>query len=74
MPEFLRGMKTIIGGAVLVGGGAAGMVFGVVDPYTGIMLIGNGFAVWGIGAKLERLIIAQKPVDLKGKITDETPN
>lgn len=71
MPEFLTGMKTFIGGAIFVGGGAAGMAFGVVDPLTGIQMIGAGFAVWGIGAKLERLIQAQKPVDLKGKITDE---
>lgn len=58
MLDFLDGAKTFIGGLVLVGGGAAGMVFGVVDPATGAMLIGNGFAVWGIGGKAEKLIKA----------------
>jgi len=72
MLEFLDGAKTLIGGAVLVGGGAAGMALGVVDPVTGITLVGNGFAVWGIGGKIEKLIKAEKPVDLKGKIKDET--
>jgi hypothetical protein len=72
MFEFLDGAKTFIGGAVLVGGGIVGVAFGVVDPITGVMMVGNGFAVWGIGGKIEKLIQAQKPVDLKGKITDET--
>ena len=71
MHDFLRGFKTVIGGSVLVGGGIAGMVFGVIDPVTGAMMVGNGFAVWGIGAKLERLIESQKPIDLKG-MKDET--
>jgi hypothetical protein len=68
MLDFLSGAKTFIGGAVLVGGGLAGMLLGVVDPVSGITLIGNGFAVWGIGGKLERLVQSDKPVDLKGKL------
>lgn len=71
MLDFLDGAKTFIGGAVLVGGGAAGMAFGLVDPVTGITLIGNGFAVWGIGRKLEKLIESKKPIDLKGIEADE---
>jgi hypothetical protein len=55
MLDFLSGMKTFIGGLVLVGGGAAGMAFGVVDPATAVLLIGNGFGVWGIGNKIERM-------------------
>ena len=70
--DWLDGFKTVIGGSILVGGGIAGMVFGVIDPVTGAMMVGNGFAVWGIGQKLEKIIRQQKPVDLKGKIKDET--
>lgn len=66
MLNFLDGTKTFIGGLVLVGGGVAGTVFGVVDPVTGITLVGNGFAVWGIGGKLEKLVQTEKPIDLKG--------
>jgi len=71
MLDFLDGAKTFIAGAVLVGGGAAGMAFGIIDPVSGITLVGNGFAVWGIGAKLEKLVRQQKPIDLKG-MKDET--
>lgn len=53
--DFLDGMKTFIGGLILVAGGAAGMGFGLIDPATGVTLIGNGFAVWGIGGKVEKL-------------------
>lgn len=73
MLDFLSGAKTFIGGAVLVGGGTAGMLFGVIGPGTAVMLIGNGFAVWGVGGKLEKLIATQKPVNLKG-MNDETPS
>ena len=52
---FLDGLKSFIGGAVLVGGGVAGMVFGVIDPGTAAMLIGNGFGVWGIAGKIEKV-------------------
>jgi len=72
MLDFLNGSKTFIGGAALVGGGAAGMAMGFIDPITGVTMIGNGFAVWGVGSKLERILQDKKPIDLKGKITDET--
>lgn len=71
MLEFWSGAKTFIGGAILVGGGGAGMAFGVIDPLTGIQMIGAGFAVWGIGHKIEKLMKSEKPVELKGKITHE---
>lgn len=51
--NFAKGLKTFIGGAVLVGGGAAGLAFGLVDPMTGVMMIGSGFSVWGIGGKAQ---------------------
>lgn len=70
MLDFLTGAKTFIGGVVLVGGGVAGMAFGLIDPITGVQMVGAGFGLWGIGSKLDRMLA--KPVDLKGKIKDET--
>ena len=72
MLEFLDGAKTFIGGAILVGGGGAGMAFGIIAPVTGVQMVGAGFAIWGIGHKIEKLMKTDKPVDLKGKMTDET--
>lgn len=53
--DFGKGFKTFAGGLVLIGGGAAGMVFGVIDPGTGVMLIGNGLGLWGIGGKAQNI-------------------
>lgn len=64
MLEFLDGAKTFLSGAVLIGAGVAGMVFGVVDPSTGIMLVGNGLGVWGLGHKLEKLTTAVKEKEI----------
>lgn len=50
---FAKGFKTFAGGAVLIGGGAAGMFFGVVDAGTAIGLIGTGLSVWGLGGKAQ---------------------
>ncbi len=61
--EFLDGAKTFLGGLVLIGGGIAGMVFGVIDPVTGVGFVGSGLSVWGIGHKLEKLTQAQKDVN-----------
>lgn len=58
--NFFSGAKTFLAGLGLIGAGVAGMAFGVIDPGTGSMLVGNGFAVWGIGHKLERMITATK--------------
>lgn len=58
--NFFSGAKTFLAGLGLVGAGVAGMAFGVIDPGTGAMLVGNGFAVWGIGHKLERMVTATK--------------
>jgi len=63
--NFLDGAKTFIGGLVLVGGGIAGMVFGVIDPATGAMLIGNGFGLWGIGGKAEKLLKEMQNKEIK---------
>ena len=60
MLNFLNGMKTFVGGAILIGGGAAGMYFGVVDPVTGVTMIGSGFTAWGIGSKLEKIVQSSK--------------
>ncbi len=58
--NFMSGAKTFLGGLVLVAGGIAGMVFGVVDPGTGAMLIGNGVGLWGIGGKMQKMVDAAK--------------
>lgn len=42
-------------GLLAIAGGAAGMVFGVVDPGTGVLLISTGVGMLGT-----------KPIDLKG--------
>lgn len=72
MLDFLDGSKTFLGGLILIGGAAAGMAFGIVDPMTGITLVGQGLAVWGIGHKIEKLMKSEKPIDVKG-VNDETP-
>ena len=69
MLDFWNGSKTFIGGAILVGGGVAGILLGFIDPVTGVTMVGNGFGIWGIGSKIERL--TAKPVNLKGVIPDE---
>ena len=38
------------------GGGAVGMAFGVIDPGTGIGLIGTGLGIWGIGGKAQNIV------------------
>ena len=53
--NFAKGFKTFIGGAVLVAGGAAGIAFGLIDPMTGVGMIGTGFSVWGLGGKAQDL-------------------
>lgn len=65
--DVLEGFKTVGGGLILIAAGAAGMAFGLVDPITGLTIVGNGLAVWGVGAKIQRLI--DKPVpNLEGKL------
>jgi len=68
--NFFNGFKTFIGGLILVGGGVAGMAFGVVDPATGAMLVGNGFGLWGIGGKIEKAAqtLAEGQVNAEPKI------
>lgn len=51
--KILDGYKTIIGGVIAFGLGAYLIVKG--DTTNGIGLISAGFAVWGIGNKLENL-------------------
>ena len=71
--NFMNGMKTFIGGLVLIGGGAAGMYFGVVDPMTGVTMIGSGFTAWGIGSKLDKVVQASKQPTFTPPIVEKEP-
>ena len=44
-------------GLLVIAGGIAGTVFGVVDPGTGVMLVSTGIGMLGT---------TPKPIDLKG--------
>jgi len=56
--NFFDGAKTFLGGLVLVGGGIAGVAFGLIDPMTGITLAGTGLSVWGLGGKANKIVKA----------------
>ena len=49
-----QGKKTILGGALVMAAGAAGIWYGKLDPVSGLAVVGFGLSIAGYSAKVNR--------------------